>query len=69
MSESLNLGGGENVPGIPDACATRNFTYLARGPWEDSFCYTLCVQYNEFIKLGVRGYLFQANDKDNEAIW
>ena len=25
-------GGGENVPGIPDACATCNFTYLARGP-------------------------------------
>ena len=22
-----------NVPGIPGACATRNFTYLARGPW------------------------------------
>ena len=26
-------GGGENVPGIPKACATRNFAYLARGPW------------------------------------
>ena len=24
---------GENVPGIPDACATCNFTYLVRGPW------------------------------------
>ena len=24
---------GENVPGIPGACATRNFTYLVRGPW------------------------------------
>ena len=23
-----------NVPGIPGACATRNFTYLVRGPWE-----------------------------------
>ena len=23
---------GENVPGIPGACATRNVTYLARGP-------------------------------------
>ena len=23
---------GENVPGIPGTCATRNFTYLARGP-------------------------------------
>ena len=33
MSGSLTNGGGENVPGIPGACATRNFTYLARGPW------------------------------------
>ena len=28
----LTLSGGENVPGIPSACATRNFTYLERGP-------------------------------------
>ena len=28
-----NRGGGENVPGIPGACATFNFSYLARGPW------------------------------------
>ena len=34
MSGSLTRGGGENVPGIPDACATHNFTYLARGPWQ-----------------------------------
>ena len=34
MSRSLTRGGGENVPGIPDACATHNFTYLIRGPWE-----------------------------------
>ena len=33
MSESLIRGGGENVPGIPGACATRNFAYLTRGPW------------------------------------
>ena len=33
MSGSLTNGGGENVPGIPGACTTRNFTYLARGPW------------------------------------
>ena len=25
---------GENVPGIPGTCATRSFTYLARGPWK-----------------------------------
>ena len=33
MSGSLTRGGGENVLGIPGACATRSFTYLARGPW------------------------------------
>ena len=32
MSGSLTSGGGENVPGIPGACATCNFTYLVRGP-------------------------------------
>ena len=32
MSASLTRGGGENVTGIPGACATRNFTYLVRGP-------------------------------------
>ena len=31
ISGSLTRGGGENLPGIPGACATRNFTYLARG--------------------------------------
>ena len=37
MSGSLTCGDGENVPGIPGACATRNFAYLARGPWLISF--------------------------------
>ena len=32
MSGSITRGGGENVPGIPGAGATRNFAYLARGP-------------------------------------
>ena len=31
ISGSPTRGGGENVPGVPGACATRNFTYLARG--------------------------------------
>ena len=33
MSGSLTRSGVENVPGIPGACTTHNFTYLARGPW------------------------------------
>ena len=31
MSGSLTRSGGENVHGIPGACATRNFRHLARG--------------------------------------
>ena len=30
-------GGDENVPGIPGAYATRNFTYLVRGPFHKKF--------------------------------
>ena len=30
-------GGGENVPGIPGRYATRNFIYLARGPWLSTY--------------------------------
>ena len=33
MSGPLTRCGWESVPGIPGACATRNFAYLARGPW------------------------------------
>ena len=36
MSGSLIRGGGENVPGIPGACATRKSAYLVRGPLRDS---------------------------------
>ena len=34
MSGLLTLGAGENVPGIPGACATHNFTYPASGLWQ-----------------------------------
>ena len=33
MSGSLTRGGRENVPNIPGACPTRNFTYLVWFPW------------------------------------
>ena len=35
LAVSFEVGGGENVPGIPSACATRDFTYLARGSLPD----------------------------------
>ena len=42
LAVSFEVGGGENVPDIPGACATRNFTYLVRGPW-NGWCWTLGV--------------------------
>ena len=30
LAVSFEVGGGKNVPDIPDACATRNFAYLVR---------------------------------------
>ena len=38
MPESLIHLGRENIPGIPGACATRNFTYLARGLYKWFVC-------------------------------
>ena len=56
MSGSLTRGGGENVPGIPGACATRNLTYLLRDPWD--------VQYDNVIKIicysDVSNFIFNA---------
>ena len=37
MPGSQTRGGGENVPGIPGACATRNFAYLVRGQCRNTF--------------------------------
>ena len=41
MSGSLTHGGGENVPGIPGACATHNFTYLVRGPYGNNYIFSV----------------------------
>ena len=40
MSRSPTRAGRINVTGIPSACATRNFTYLVRGPWLILYPYT-----------------------------
>ena len=45
---SYEVGGGENVPGIPGACATHNFTYLVRGP-----LYDVSVFIMETLRYGV----------------
>ena len=42
MSGSLTCGDGENVPGIPGACAPAIFSYLASGPW-GQLRFIICV--------------------------
>ena len=49
MSGSPTRGVGENHQGIPGACATRNFTYLARGP-----CHTVCSFMVMFTVTGIK---------------
>ena len=34
IANSFDIGGGENVSGIPSACTTRNVTYLVRAPYD-----------------------------------
>ena len=51
LTVSFEIGGGENVRGIPGACVTRNFTYLARGPcsntmWQQKY-------YNQALKRNI----------------
>ena len=46
---AFEVGGGENVPDIPGARATRTFTYLARGIWTVSI-YSL-VSFISFERL------------------
>ena len=48
MPGSLVYGGGENVPGIPGACAIRYFTYLTRGPWYRHICLSYWIQVREW---------------------
>ena len=42
MLGSLTRGGGENVPGIPGACTTRNVTYLVKSPLMTDPCFEFC---------------------------
>ena len=48
---SFKIGGGEDVPGIPDACATRNFTFLVRGPWKKAVMYSLGIPFTTHTAL------------------
>ena len=45
LAVSFEVGGGENVPGILGACATRKFTHLVRGPWSGHMTITDITTY------------------------
>ena len=51
----MKSAAGRNVPGIPGACATRNFTYLVRGPWFFSII-------PNFIHVDILWYVFAASN-------
>ena len=51
MSGSLTRSGGENVPGFPGACETRNLMYLVKGPL---LCYYFRHKYIQPIKLYIK---------------
>ena len=52
----LKSAAGENVPGIPGACATCNFTYLVRGPYTAMRLQDFTRSYsNTFVHLLNRG--------------
>ena len=51
MLGSLTRGGGENVPGIPSECTTRNLTYLARGPLHDvSYLQRTLIPFHRYLR-------------------
>ena len=73
MSGSLSRGGGENVPGIPGACATHNFMYLARAHVGGSFKFFKCHHHGcldnpIFSNLGLCTACW-AHSMCHEALW
>ena len=45
----LKSAAGENVPGIPGACATCNYTYLVRGPWKIIWIICVCFPSKPYV--------------------
>ena len=64
---SIEVGGRENVPGIPGACATHNFTYLVRGPLT-GFVRSMLLMFYIWLMFQathvvLKSYNFDQNDK------
>ena len=45
------VGGGENVPGIPGACVSRNFAYLVRDPYCQQALYEPSLPYYSLFSI------------------
>ena len=76
MSVSLARGGGENVPGIPSTCATRNFTCLTRDPWKGT-CLKYYTSFDIFLPMTLLYIFFilqksstiKVNNKVSSRMW
>ena len=61
MPGSLAHGGGENIPGIAGACATRKFTYLLRAPCTfETSSHESTAASLKMLAQGVRGSFVQS---------
>ena len=56
---SLEICGGENVPGIPGACATHNLPYLLRGPLMSYSIPMFSVQCNYLLMTQIPAFCTQ----------
>ena len=64
--DRLTRGGVENVPGIPGACATHKFTYLARGPLAS---YSGILHLSRFVCIGCYCIAIGGNISSDKSVW
>ena len=60
---------GKNLPGIPVACATRNFTYLVIGPWDRNIqtCKLLCNEHGFTFTFYMKVYYFLCSETNDSV--
>ena len=61
VTGSLSSGGGENVPGIPGACATRKFTHLVRSPCSQEYLWKFHPWVLSIMMTSLNGNIFRVN--------
>ena len=66
MSGSLTHSGGENVPGIPGVCTTRNFAYLARAPWYKTRIFDLRTSHLLLSNIAYVTHMYRGKEKEKE---